>query len=170
MAHFPVYRFASATDVIYMNIWHLFSERRPQFASSNGFYSVYDQMSSQCAVCGSHWFLFCLSPYLLSEWHIVPQLCIQTKQSRVHSRKALSEYKASRRLGKQMRCFYRFLSTSTYWLSRFLSKAHPYSRFIQQPKLRIPSSPYLSNHLTFPSAEVLILPFYIPFPTFYLLQ
>ena len=28
-------------------------------------------------------FLFCLSPYLFSEWHIVPQLCIQIKQSRV---------------------------------------------------------------------------------------
>ncbi len=70
-------------------------------------------------------FLFCLSPYLFSEWHIVPQLYIQIKQSRVHSRKALYECKASRRLGKQMRCFYRFLSTSSYWLSRFLSKAHP---------------------------------------------
>ena len=112
-----------------MNIWHLFSERRPQFASSNGFYSVYDQMSSQCTVCGSHWFLFCLSPYLLSEWHIVPQLCIQTKQSRVHSRKALSEYKASRRLGKQMRCFYRFLSKPTMGFRYtcvvfFLSSSH----------------------------------------------
>ena len=165
-----MYRFASATDVIYMNKWHLFSERRPQFASPNGFYSVYDQMYSQCAVCRSHWFLFCLSPYLFSEWHIVPQLGVQTKQSRVHSRKALSECKASRRLGKQIRCFYRFLSTSTYWLSRFLSKAHPYSRLIQQPKLRIPSSPYRSNNLSFPSAEVQIFPFYIPFPTLYLLQ
>ena len=52
----------------------------------------------------------------------------------------------------------------------FLSKAHPYSRFIQQPKFRIPSSPYRSNHLSFPSAEVQILPFYIPFPTLDLLQ
>ena len=69
---------------------------------------------SQCAVCGFQRFLFCLSPYLFSRWHIVPQLCIQIKQSRVHSRKALSECKASRRLGKQIRCFY-----------RFLSKAHP---------------------------------------------
>ena len=51
-------------------------------------------------------YLFCLSPYLFSEWHIVPQLCIQIKQSRVHSRKALYECKASRRLGKQMQCFY----------------------------------------------------------------
>ena len=85
-----------------------------QFVGLTGFYSVYDQMYSLCAVCGSHWFLFCLSPYLFSEWHIVPQLCIQIKQSRVHSRKALSECKASRRLGKQIRCFY-----------RFLSKAHP---------------------------------------------
>ena len=76
-------------------------------------------------VCKSQRFLFCLSPYLFSEWHIVPLLYIQTKQSRVHSRKALSECKASRRLGKQIRCFYRFLSTSTYWLSRFLSKGHP---------------------------------------------
>ena len=82
-------------------------------------------------VCRFQCFLFCLSPYLFSEWHIVPQLYIHIKQSRVHSRKALYECKASRRLGKQMRCFY-----------RFLSKAHPYSRFIQQPKLRIPSSPY----------------------------
>ena len=90
--------------------------------------------------------------------HIVPQLYIHIKQSRVHSRKALYECKASRRLGKQMRCFY-----------RFLSKAQPYSRFIQQPKLRIPSSPYRSNHLSFPSAEVQILPFYIPLPTLYLL-
>ena len=70
-------------------------------------------------------FLFCLSLYLFSEWHIVPQLYIQIKQSRVHSRKALYEWKTSRRLGKRMRCFYRFLSTSTYWLSRFMSKAHP---------------------------------------------
>ena len=108
-----------------MNIWHLFSERRPPFASPNGFYSVYEQMYSQCAVCGSHWFLFCLSPYLFSEWHIVPQLYIQIKQSRVHSRKALYECKASRRLGKQMRSFYRFLSTFTYWLSRFMYKAYP---------------------------------------------
>ena len=65
-------------------------------------------------VCKSQWFLFCLSPYLFSEWHIVPQLCIHIKQSRVHSRKALYECKASRILGKLMRCFY-----------RFLSKAHP---------------------------------------------
>ena len=60
--------------------------------------------------CKLQRFLFCLSPYLFSEWHIVPQLYIQIKQSRVHSRKALSECKASRRLGKQIRCFYRFLS------------------------------------------------------------
>ena len=65
-------------------------------------------MYSQCAVCGYHWFLFCLSPYLFSEWHIVPLLCIQIKQSRVHSRKALYECKASRRLEKQMRCFFGF--------------------------------------------------------------
>ena len=62
------------------------------------------------AVCKPQRFLFCLSPYLFSEWHIVPQLYIQIKQSRVHSRKALYECKASRRLGKQIRCFYRFLS------------------------------------------------------------
>lgn len=35
------------------------------------------------------WILFCLSPYLFSEWHIVPQLCIQIKQSRTRSHKAL---------------------------------------------------------------------------------
>lgn len=114
----------------------LFSEWRLQFTSPNGFYSVYDQMYSQCAVCGFQRFLFCLSPYLFSEWHIVPLLCIQIKQSRVHSRKALSECKASRRLGKQMRCFYRFLSTSTYWLSRFLPKAHPVVPYIAFPKKR----------------------------------
>ena len=114
MAHFPVYSFASTTDVIFMNIWHLFSERRPQFASPNGFYSVYNQMYSQCAVCGYHWFLFCLSPYLFSEWHIVPLLCIQIKQSRVHSRKALYECKASRILGKQMRCFFGFCLKPTH--------------------------------------------------------
>ena len=99
-----------------------------QFVGFTGFYSVYDQMYSQCAVCGSHWFLFCLSPHLFSEWHIVPLLFIQIKQSRVYSRKALYECKASRRLGKQIRGLSRFLSTSTYWLSRFLSKAtlqHP---------------------------------------------
>ena len=42
--------------------------------SPNGFYSVYRR------IC-------------FSEWHIVPQLCIQIKQSRVHSRKALYEWK-----------------------------------------------------------------------------
>ena len=114
---------------------HLFP-KCPQFASPNGFYYVYDQMYSLCAVCGSTWFLFCLSPYLFSEWHIVPQLYIHIKQSRVHSRKALYECKASRRLGKQIRCFYRFLSTSTYWLSRFLSKAHPVVPYIAFPKKR----------------------------------
>ena len=40
MAHFTVYSFASTTDVIFMNIWRLFSERRPPFASPTGFYSV----------------------------------------------------------------------------------------------------------------------------------
>ena len=116
----------------------MFSERRPQFASPNGFYSVRHRIyvpSSDYSlqaptvyirlitasiyqvvftVCRFQRFLFCLSPYLFSGWHIVPQLCIQIKQSRVHSRKALYECKASRRLGKQIRCFY-----------RFLSKAHP---------------------------------------------
>ena len=74
-------------------------------------FTMYD---SQWAVCVHQRFLFCLSPYLFSEWHIVPQLYIQIKQSRVYSRKALGGCKASRRLGKQMRC-----------LSRFLSNAHP---------------------------------------------
>ena len=64
--------------------------------------------------CKRQRFLFCLSPYLFSKWHIVPQLCVQLKQSRVYSRKALAECKASRRLGKQIR-----------GLSRFLSIAHP---------------------------------------------
>lgn len=125
-----------------MNIWHLFSERRPQFASPNGFYSVYDQMYSQCAVCGYHWFLFCLSPYLFSEWHKVPQLYIQIKQSRVHSRKALYECKASRRLGKQIRCFY-----------RFLSKAHPATPYNIQGSYNSLSSVFrllLIEAITFP--------------------
>ena len=56
----------------------------------NGFYSVYRR------IC-------------FSEWHIVPQLCVQIKQSRVYSRKALYECKASRRLGKQTRGLSRFL-------------------------------------------------------------
>ena len=88
------------------------------------FYSVYHHIyfPSVITVYEHQRFLFCLSPYLFSEWHIVPQLYIQIKQSRVHSRKALYECKASRRLGKQMRCFYRFSSTSTYWLGRFCLK------------------------------------------------
>ena len=124
-----------------------------QFMGLTGFYSVYNQMYSQCAVCGSHWFLFCLSPHLFSEWHIVPQLCIQIKQSRVHSRKALSECKASRRLGKQIRCFYRFLSTSTYWLSLFLSKAHPAAPYNIQGSYNSLSSVFrllLIEAITFP--------------------
>ena len=79
-------------------------------ASPNGFYPVYALMYSLYSVCGSQRFLFCLSPYLFSEWHIVPQLCVQIKQSRVYSRKALAECKASRRLGKRIRGLYRFLS------------------------------------------------------------
>ena len=75
-------------------------------------------MYSQCAVCVHQRFLFCLSPYLFSEWHIVPQLCVQIKQSRVYSRKALAECKVSRRLRKQIRGLY-----------RFLSKAHPAAVF-----------------------------------------
>ena len=67
-------------------------------------------MYSHCAVCVHQRFLFCLSPYLFSEWHIVPQLCVQLKQLRVYSRKALAECKASRRLGKRIRGLYRFLS------------------------------------------------------------
>ena len=83
------------------------------FATPNGFYPVYDLMFSLCAVCGFQWFLFCLSLHLFSEWHIVPQLYIQIKQSRVYSRKALAECKASRRHGKQIRGLYRFLSKPT---------------------------------------------------------
>lgn len=120
----------------------LFSEWRLQFTSPNGFYSVYDQMYSQCAVCGFQRFLFCLSPYLFSGWHIVPQLCIQIKQSRVHSRKALYECKASRRLGKQIRCFY-----------RFLSKAHPATPYNIQGSYNSLSSVFrllLIEAITFP--------------------
>ena len=67
-------------------------------------------------------FLSCLSSYLFSEWHIVPQLCIQIKQSRTRSRKALDGWKASRRLGKRIR-----------GLSRFLSNHHPASGFRLKP-------------------------------------
>ena len=100
--------------------------------------------------CKRQRFLFCLSPYLFSEWHIVPQLCIQIKQSRVHSRKALAGCKASRRLGKQIRGLSRFLSKST--LQQFLSKSHPIAGFaIQHPlptkmakPLSAPHNPYNS--------------------------
>ena len=86
----------------------------PQFANPSVFYVMrYHQFRIRQR------FLFCLSPYLFSEWHIVPQLCIQIKQSRVHSRKALYECKASRRLGKQIRS-----------LSRFLSKFHLVAAFV----------------------------------------
>ena len=64
-------------------------------------------------------FLSCLSSYLFSEWHIVPQLYIQIKQSRTCSRKALDGWKASRRLGKRIR-----------GLSRFLSNHHSASVFV----------------------------------------
>ena len=47
----------------------------------------------------------CLSPYIFSEWHIVPLLYIQIKLSRACSRKALYGCKASRRLGKYIRGF-----------------------------------------------------------------
>ena len=61
----------------------------------------------------------CLSPYMFSEWHIVPLLYIQIKQSRTRSRKALAGWKASRRLGKRIR-----------GLSRFLSNHHSASVFV----------------------------------------
>ena len=103
---------------------YVFSKYSPQFASPNVFYVMrYHQFRKRQR------FLFCLSPYLFSEWHIVPQLCIQIKQSRVHSRKALYEWKASRRLGKQIRGLSRFLSNST--LQQFLSKSHPIAGFCQ---------------------------------------
>ena len=111
------------------------------FANANGFYSVYALRYSLYSVCVSQRFLFCLSLYMFSEWHLVPQLCIQIKQSRVYSRKALAECKASRRLGKQIR-----------GLSRFLSKSHPVVGFCQPtatfPKrakpLSAPHNPYNS--------------------------
>ena len=74
---------------------------------------------SQCAVCVHQRFLFCLSPYLFSEWHIVPQLCVHIKQLRTHSRKALYERKASRRLGKQMRGFSGFCLKPTHHNNAF---------------------------------------------------
>ena len=82
-------RFSYVYDVCILNA---------QFKSPYGFYSVYDRMYSLCAVYKPQRFLFCLSPYLFSEWHIVPQLYVQIKQSRVYSRKALYECKASRRV------------------------------------------------------------------------
>ena len=88
--------FYSVYDVCILNL---------QFVCPNGFYSVYElcilnaqfKSTNVFYVMRYHQFrkrqrfLFCLSPYLFSEWHIVPQLCIQIKQSRVHSRKALYE-------------------------------------------------------------------------------
>ena len=65
-----------------------------QFVCTNGFYSVYRRLC-------------------FHEWHIVPQLCVQIKQSRTRSRKALAECKASRRLGKQIRGLYMFLLKPT---------------------------------------------------------
>ena len=112
---------------VFLCLPHLFSKWLHNFASATVFIRLIAASIFQVVftVCRFQRFLFCLSPYLFSEWHIVPLFCIQIKQSRVHSRKALYECKASRRLGKQMRRFYRFLSTSTYRLSQFLSKAHP---------------------------------------------
>ena len=97
-------------------------------------------------------FLFCLSSYLFSEWHIVPQLYIQIKQSRTRSRKALSGCKASRRLGKHIRGLSRFLSTSTQWLSR-LRKAQ--QGLSSAP--RITSSFLLTSfRLVLPMARILL--------------
>ena len=99
-------------------------------------FTMYD---SQCAVCVHQRFLFCLSPYMFSEWHIVPQLCIQIKQSRVYSRKALAGCKASRRLGKQIR-----------GLSRFLSNFHSTSGFCLSPPIGTPQmNPTLFNDVRF---------------------
>ena len=83
------------------------------------------QFGSYRVICKPQRFLFCLSPYLFSEWHIVPQLCIQIKQSRVYSRKALAGCKASRRLGKQIRGLYRFLSKPT--LQQFFLESSYYA-------------------------------------------
>ena len=38
------------------------------------------QFGSYRVICKPQWFLFCLSPYLFSEWHIVPQLYMNEKQ------------------------------------------------------------------------------------------
>ena len=92
---FPSDSTVSQTPTVFLCLPHLFSKWLYNFAGPTVFYSVYRRV---CFPSG----------------HIVPQLYIQIKQSRVHSRKALYECKASRRLGKQIRCFY-----------RFLSKAHP---------------------------------------------
>ena len=97
--------------------------------SPNGFYSVYRR------IC-------------FSEWHIVPQLCVQIKQSRVYSRKALAECKASRRLGKQIRGFSGFCL--------FLPCSRSLSVFIQsrlQIKRRMPKT----LHLAHPPLPILIL-------------
>ena len=105
-------------------------------------------MYSHCAVCVHQRFLFCLLPYLFSEWHIVPQLCVQIKQSRVYSRKALAECKASRRLGKQIR-----------GLSRFLSKAHPAAVFPRKFILchKTQKRMLKTLHLAHPPLPILIL-------------
>ena len=92
---YSVYRcicFPSVHSLQAPTVFILFTTRcilYAQFVGLPGFYSVYRR------IC-------------FSEWHIVPQLYIQKKQSRTRSRKALYECKASRRLGKQIRCFIGF--------------------------------------------------------------
>ena len=106
-------QFASPHWFLFCLSLHLFP-KCPQFTNPNGFYSVFRRVCFPSVhSLQAQRFLFCLSPHVFSEWHIVPQLSIHIKQSRVYSRKALYGWKASRRLGKQMRGLYRFLSKPT---------------------------------------------------------
>ena len=93
---------------------YLFSEWCPQFCKPQRFLFCLrlDVFSVPC-LWGTNGFYSVYRRICFSEWHIVPQLYIQIKQSRVYSRKALAGWKASRRLGKQIRGLSRFLSKPT---------------------------------------------------------
>ena len=101
---------------------------RCTFCTPNGFYSVvttsvFRMMST---VLHTPTVYLGLSPCLFSEWHIVPLLYIQIKQSRTRSRKDLDEWKASRRLGKQIRGLYRFMSKSPRKSKPPIPKSQPF--------------------------------------------
>ena len=99
--------------IFYWKSWEFCNPQRFSLLSMCLFYKWCPQS------CKHQRFLFCLSMYLFSEWHIVPLLYIQIKQSRTRSRKALSGWKASRRLGKQIRVFSGFCLKPTHHNNAF---------------------------------------------------